>query len=65
MRSLVETVSLRWLTFSKLTAGKINGFAHIAYIAYFTDSHQRILRILRCVGLRILQQAVCTRVQEK
>ena len=57
--TLVRTVSMCSLTFCELTADKINRFAHIAY---FTDWHWRILRILRCVALRcvalrILQQA--------
>ena len=56
----MATVSMRCLTFFKLTADKTNRFARIAYIAYFSRLTStnivyiahialRILRILRCV----------------
>ena len=38
------TVSMRCLTFCKLIADKINLFAHIAYIAYFTYLHWCTMR---------------------
>ena len=62
---------MRSLTFCKLTSVKIDCFAHIAYIASFTDYRRRIfacvefiahttLRVLSCVALSISQQANVT-----
>ena len=64
------TVSMLSLTFCKLTSVKINRFALVAYIGPFTGYHRCILhmlgllRILRCVVLRILQEVNVTDFQK-